>query len=154
VADCIAQGGDEGACTEAGRLFFCTETQFCNRDLCESDPDRETACKDLVAFCVVEEPSANWDECFVFANVFICGADGGGGAGGSGGMGGTGGVGGVGGTGGAPPDPDILCDHEVCESDPDRKTACELLVAYCIADEPRSNWDECFAFALGFICGE
>jgi hypothetical protein len=59
----------------------------------------------------------------------------------------------MGGTGGAPPRPDILCDHEVCETNPDRKTACELLVAYCIADEPRSSWDECFAFALGFICG-
>jgi hypothetical protein len=148
VVGCIAEAVNEEECVAAAILLFCTEPDaglLCDEGDCAAEGPQQDACKLLVGYCIAEEPRTDWPECFAFAQEVICGPDGGGGTGGSGGMGGTGGTGGA-------PDPDIFCDHDVCETNPDRKTACEVLLAYCIAEEPRMNWDECFAFALVFIC--
>jgi hypothetical protein len=139
---------NEEECITAALLLFCTEPDaglLCDEGDCAAEGPQQDACKLVVGYCIAEEPRTDWPECFEFAQGVICAPDGGGGTGGSGGMGGT---------GGAPPEPDILCDHDLCADDDDRKMACEVLVAYCIAEEPRMNWDECFVFALGVICGD
>jgi hypothetical protein len=146
VVGCIAEAVAELECIAAALLLFCTEPDaglLCDTDNCAAEGPQQDACKLLVGYCIAEEPATDWPECFVFAKRVICGADGGGGTGGSGGMGGV---------GGAPPLPDVFCNNGVCETDTDRRTACENLVTYCIVEEPRSSWDQCFEFALIFIC--
>lgn len=68
------------------------------------------------------------------------------------GGGGTAGTAGSGGTGGAP-DPNELCNEGECSEPGEKQDACKDLVTYCIAEEPETSWEQCFAFARILICG-
>jgi hypothetical protein len=146
VVGCIAEAVNEEDCIAAALLLFCTEPDaglLCDEGDCAAEGPQQDACKLLVGYCIADEPRTDWPECFAFAQDVICTPDGGGGTGGSGGMGGTGGT----------PDAGFICNEGPCADEGPQQDACILVVSYCIADEPRTDWPECFAFARGVICG-